>query len=117
MASAINPFDPDQLHIFTLSHPGSCTGMFWRDDPRPDAKQEIDKPSWPRNGAFLKGKIHQIGNMKYLECVEYVQANSKQWEYTPGCWMPFYQGGLLLHEGMLEGIAAPPVCSGSCAIL
>ena len=42
--------------IYRVQHPGTCSGMFWRDDPRPGAASKASsKPDWPRNGALLKG--------------------------------------------------------------
>mmetsp|Transcript_15688 Transcript_15688/g.24363 ORF Transcript_15688/g.24363 Transcript_15688/m.24363 type:complete len:85 (+) Transcript_15688:172-426(+) len=33
------PASDATVQTYTLKHPGSCSGMFWRDDPRPDAKR------------------------------------------------------------------------------
>mmetsp|Transcript_26284 Transcript_26284/g.64892 ORF Transcript_26284/g.64892 Transcript_26284/m.64892 type:complete len:117 (-) Transcript_26284:430-780(-) len=84
--------------IFTLIHPGTCTGMFWRDDPR-GAKHSGTHPPWPRNGAVLKGVQHTVKGTEWLECVEYRQRGSQDWKACTGCWIPFHQGGLLLHAG------------------
>eukprot|EP00293_Proteomonas_sulcata_P020480 CAMPEP_0184296976 /NCGR_PEP_ID=MMETSP1049-20130417/7921_1 /TAXON_ID=77928 /ORGANISM="Proteomonas sulcata, Strain CCMP704" /LENGTH=48 /DNA_ID= /DNA_START= /DNA_END= /DNA_ORIENTATION= len=46
------PASDATVQTYTLKHPGSCSGMFWRDDPRPDAKRVSGgKPDWPKNGA------------------------------------------------------------------
>ena len=37
---------------------GTCTGMFWRDDPRGIEAQQASKPDWPRNGAVLRGQVY-----------------------------------------------------------
>lgn len=91
--------------VYTMKHPGMCTGMFWRDAPAPELKTNESgaKPAWPRNGAQLKGKVHMLkapvqDNVKWLQVTEYCQAGSTKWEKTPNCWMQFEQGGLLLHE-------------------
>jgi len=36
-------------------------------------------------------------NLKWLEVVEFCQAGESSFVATPGCWMQFEQGGLLLH--------------------
>ena len=42
--------------------------MLWRDDPRADAKPFAgDRPSWPKNGAVLKGVVHTLKGRRYLE--------------------------------------------------
>ena len=34
--------------------------MFWRKDPRQGKNSYGDNPEWPRNGAVLKGVIHEF---------------------------------------------------------
>ena len=42
--------------------------MLWRDDPRADAKPFAGgRPSWPKNGAVLKGVVHTLKGRRYLE--------------------------------------------------
>ena len=50
------------LKIFRLQHPGSCTGMYWRADPRISKKTTAGPPDWPRNGALLKGSVHDFSD-------------------------------------------------------
>lgn len=100
-----------ELKVFRMKHPGTCSGMFWRDDPRADTNivQKVmnkvagSKPDWPRNGALLKGRVFEVssrpqGSLKWLEVTEYRQKDSAEWVATPGCFMQFEQGGTLLHE-------------------
>lgn len=61
------------------------------------------RPDWPRNGAILKGVVHDIktpvqGCTKWLEVGEYKQNGGSEFIATPHCWMQFDQGGLLLHK-------------------
>jgi len=95
----------DDLKVFKMKHPGGCSGMFWRSDPRGGAGSSStgSKPDWPRNGALLKGRVLEIpskpeGSLKWLEVTEYVPAGGKNWVKTPGCFMQFDQGGTLLFE-------------------
>lgn len=100
-----------ELKVFRMKHPGTCSGMFWRDDPRADTnivqkvmnKVANSKPDWPRNGALLKGRVFEVasrpqGSLKWLEVTEYRQKDSTEWVPTPGCFMQFDQGGTLLFE-------------------
>lgn len=90
-----------QVATFTLRHPGTCTGMFWRScksrpHSLPPPTADAPTPPWPRNGALLRGIVHTLPeeeehNTKWLEVLEYRQAG-------PGAWMIFDQGGLLLHD-------------------
>ena len=75
--------------------------MFWRDDPRKDVTRvpQVGGNDWPRNGAILNGQVHQLPNMKHLQVDSWKQAKSKEWIINcQGLWMPFEQGGLLLHK-------------------
>ena len=84
---------------FVLKHPGGCTGMFWRGSPVDQARAP-SKPDWPRNGSALRGNIHDLAGVAWLEALSYKQAGASadaDWTPTPGCWMPFQQGGLVLH--------------------
>mmetsp|Transcript_2091 Transcript_2091/g.4893 ORF Transcript_2091/g.4893 Transcript_2091/m.4893 type:complete len:91 (+) Transcript_2091:79-351(+) len=85
---------------YRLQHPGSCTGMFWRADPRPGAEQEQrGNAEWPRNGSILEGIEEQLGGETWLQVTRWKQANKEAWvEDCAGLWMPFHQGGLLLHK-------------------
>mmetsp|Transcript_15688 Transcript_15688/g.24364 ORF Transcript_15688/g.24364 Transcript_15688/m.24364 type:complete len:84 (+) Transcript_15688:336-587(+) len=61
------------------------------------------KPDWPKNGAVLKGVVHQLekpvqGNLQWLEVTEFKQKGDSSFVPAPGCWMQFDQGGKLLHE-------------------
>mmetsp|Transcript_46192 Transcript_46192/g.110116 ORF Transcript_46192/g.110116 Transcript_46192/m.110116 type:complete len:127 (-) Transcript_46192:125-505(-) len=93
---------------FMLRHPGTCSGMFWRDDPRPWAKTPTtymldQRLAWPKNGAVLRGVVHTLEtpvqrNTKWLEVHACQQPGAKSFDTTPWCWMQFDQGGLLLHS-------------------
>ena len=76
--------------------------MFWRRRGPAGAAHRLaatrGKPNWPRNGAVLRGFSHGLGQDSWLEVMEYsAQGPDGPWQETPNCWMPFYQGGLLLH--------------------
>jgi hypothetical protein len=112
------------LPAFRLKHPGTCTGMYWRPHPPGAPEHRIpgsraQRPPWPRNGSILIGEMHQLdrpieGNHLWLEVVAYRPAPSVSdvrraggspraasaeiaFVVTPGCWMPFEQGGPLLY--------------------
>ena len=95
------------LESFTLNHPGSCSGMFWRDAPPNTGLAHSlsgTKPDWPRNGAVLQGHVHKLdapvgGNYRWLE-VTGVKPGGHEAAFaaTPNCWMPFEQNGLVLHR-------------------
>ena len=90
----------EEVKTFTLQHPGSCTGMFWRKDPRPvnDNVAQKGNAEWPKNGAVLQGKVHDVSGVKWLDVSSWKQAKSEHW--IPNCtglWMEFEQGGKVLH--------------------
>ena len=76
--------------------------MFWRGDgdaPQAHRLRSGKQPDWPRNGAILTGFVHGDNPATaWLEVVACQQAGAKEAVPTPGCWMPFDQGGLLLHS-------------------
>ena len=90
-------FPTEELKIFHLmkSAPG-CTGMFWRADPRTGKKGSMD--NWPRDGAQLRGIVHEVNGEKWLECKE-VKQKGGSWS---GCqsdqWMPFRYSQYYLQE-------------------
>ena len=89
------------VETYKLQHPGTCSGMFWRGDPRPNAVKvkQIGNDSWPRNGSLLKGTVHELPDMKWLEVTSWKQVNSDKWiDNCQGIWMQFDQGGLLLFK-------------------
>jgi len=91
-----------KVGTYQMRHPGTCTGMYWRKDPRQGKATFSGPPDWPRNNAQLKGVVHNFkdkpeNSQFWLEVSEYCQAGSTQWEKTPGAWMQFEQGGFLLH--------------------
>jgi hypothetical protein len=89
------------METFLLKHPGSCSGMFWRDDPHPSKKgPKSGGDNWPRNGSLLMGNVHtDLPDMKWLEVDAWKPAGKSQWiTQCQGLWMPFEQGGLLLHK-------------------
>ena len=96
--------DKSLMSIFRMQHPGDCSGMYWRHDPRNNNHSTFaGPPEWPRNGSLLRGIVIEIpsapqGSLKWLQVFEDQQAHSKEWIPTPKCWMQFEQHGLLLHE-------------------
>jgi hypothetical protein len=74
--------------------------MFWREDPRPgtDKKKQQGADDWPRNGSILTGTKHTLDGVEWLEVSQWQQANSSAKVASVGTWMPFQQGGLLLHK-------------------
>eukprot|EP00053_Salpingoeca_punica_P002867 m.39924 g.39924 ORF g.39924 m.39924 type:complete len:97 (+) comp11823_c0_seq1:52-342(+) len=85
---------------FKLQHPGTCTGMFWRTDPRPGQTpvSQLGGADWPRNGSLLHGYVHTLPDMKWLQVTKWRPVGTAVWIVGQGLWMPFEQGGLLLHE-------------------
>ena len=66
--------------------------MYWRKDPRSGGGSFSGPPEWPRNGAELKGVVHEVSAkpedcLQWLEVNEYKQAGSDNWVKTPNCWM------------------------------
>ena len=76
--------------------------MFWRSDSDSGLSHPLSggsKPDWPRNGAVLTGFVHGDNpQTAWLEVISFQQAGSADSVATPGCWMQFDQGGLLLHK-------------------
>ena len=75
--------------------------MYWRNDPTKGGSF-ASPPDWPKNGALLKGKVHEVparpeNSLYWLEVTEYLQAGASSWTKTPQAWMQFEQGGFLLH--------------------
>ena len=95
----------DELRSYKLKANGFCTGMFWRDAPagRTHRLSSGDKPDWPRNGTILRGYVHDVSPNKvedndlWLEVMEMQSPIGGKAIDTPNCWMPFEQGGLILH--------------------
>jgi hypothetical protein len=88
------------LRSFVLRHPGTCTGMFWRPNPDNAKEKQVGGTDWPRNGAVLTGLVHSLkkDNMDWLQVTSWKQSGSEDVVKAEGLWMPFEQGGLLLHE-------------------
>ena len=68
------------------------SGMYWRKDPRSGGGSFSGPPEWPRNGAELKGVVHEVPSKpedcaQWLEVSSYKQAGTDSWVETPGCWM------------------------------
>ena len=66
--------------------------------PRPAGSAD-----WPRNGARLKGKVHEVRGARYLEVFEQIPAGKSEWQPVgEGKWMPFdggaHNGGQWLHD-------------------
>ena len=79
--------------------------MFWRQDPRDATVTQKGGDQWPRNGSVLKGTRHEklANDMDWLEVSEWKQASgapgADQWvKECTGLFMPFEQGGPLLHK-------------------
>lgn len=61
--------------------------MFWRADPR--GKTRAPSDNWPRDGALLKGEVHEVDGEKWLECTGIKQLGA-EWATAPdGAFMPF----------------------------
>ena len=92
------------LRVFRMQHAGTCTGMYWRRNPTKGKSTFGDNPEWPRNGALLKGIVHEFpekpeDSLLWLEVKAYQQEGKQDWVNTPeDCWMQFDQHGPLLHE-------------------
>ena len=97
--------DSGELEDFVIKYEGDCSGLSWRDAPRTTFQHQLkgSKPDWPRNGSILRGAVHTLdtpsqGSLKWLE-VTAIQVDGRgDFKPTPGCWMQFDQGGLLLHS-------------------
>jgi hypothetical protein len=92
------------METFLLRHPGSCSGMFWRGDPTGTIPKSSKLPDWPRNGAKLLGIVRNYDRKyentnKWLEVLAYYPGGKQHEEIKlpPGVFMPFEQGGVLLH--------------------
>ncbi|CAE7459627.1 unnamed protein product [Symbiodinium sp. CCMP2592] len=73
-----------------------CTGMFWRADPRSGQKGTMD--NWPRDGAQLKGVVHEVNGAKWLECKEVKQKGADWTKCSADQWMPFRYSQYYLEE-------------------
>ncbi|OLP77519.1 hypothetical protein AK812_SmicGene42411 [Symbiodinium microadriaticum] len=73
-----------------------CTGMFWRADPRSGQKGTMD--NWPRDGAQLKGVVHEVNGAKWLECKEVKQKGGDWTKCSADQWMPFRYSQYYLEE-------------------
>lgn len=85
---------------YKLQHPGSCTGMFWRKNPvENEAKgDQIGNKDWPKNGAILYGEKLNVKGEDWLKVSKWRQMNSNWINDCNEIWMPFDQGGTLLHS-------------------
>mmetsp|Transcript_13605 Transcript_13605/g.18145 ORF Transcript_13605/g.18145 Transcript_13605/m.18145 type:complete len:132 (+) Transcript_13605:102-497(+) len=98
----INAVD-ERTFKLQVSH-GSCTGVFWRGDPLTGARPTGPVSDWPRNGALLKGQIHEIKGQQWLHVSTMRQARSSSAFKTVGKnrWIPFdggpFNGGKFLHQ-------------------
>jgi len=73
--------------------------MFWRSNPDNADESQSGNSEWPRNGSLLTGAVHERQDMKWLEVSQWKQAGKDEWiSKCTGIWMPFEQGGLLLHS-------------------
>jgi len=76
--------------------------MYWRNHPSKGGSFS-SPPDWPRNGALLRGVIHEFpakpeSSLRWLEVKDYKpSASAAAFIPTPNCWMQFEQHGPLLH--------------------
>ena len=81
-----------------LKNNSGCTGMFYRPDPRQGMPKQAGASNWPRDGALLKGFVHQVNGDSWLECTQ-VKQNHGSWEtVSKGNWMPFSYAQYYLQE-------------------
>lgn len=86
-----------ELQTFALmkNAPG-CTGMFWRANPVNGKKGSND--NWPRDGAQLKGIVHEVKGARWLECKEVKQHGGSWKACQKDQWMPFRYSQYYLQE-------------------
>eukprot|EP00435_Cladocopium_sp_Y103_P061153 s1809_g22.t2 len=86
-----------ELQTFALmkNAPG-CTGMFWRANPVTGKKGSNN--NWPRDGAELKGIVHEVKGAKWLECKEVKQHGGSWKACQKDQWMPFRYSQYYLQE-------------------
>eukprot|EP00048_Salpingoeca_helianthica_P015332 m.226221 g.226221 ORF g.226221 m.226221 type:complete len:93 (+) comp16897_c0_seq1:105-383(+) len=86
---------------YKLQH-SSCTGMFWRHDPRGGENVQRGNDNWPRNGSILTGIPHTLPGTKegpkWLEVVEWQPVGTDKKIAVQGLWMPFEQHGPILYK-------------------
>ena len=61
---------------------GTCTGMFWRDDPRGIEAQQASKPDWPKNGAVLRGQVYLCSSKQRIAFTHYTPISHQHSKYT-----------------------------------
>ena len=68
--------------------------MFWRREPG-NSVGILSDPSWPRDGAILRGKALKMPNGEFwLEASHVQQPHSDEWIAAPkGAYMPFEHQG------------------------
>eukprot|EP00511_Aplanochytrium_stocchinoi_P008253 CAMPEP_0204854178 /NCGR_PEP_ID=MMETSP1347-20130617/14783_1 /ASSEMBLY_ACC=CAM_ASM_000690 /TAXON_ID=215587 /ORGANISM="Aplanochytrium stocchinoi, Strain GSBS06" /LENGTH=114 /DNA_ID=CAMNT_0051999619 /DNA_START=25 /DNA_END=369 /DNA_ORIENTATION=- len=103
----------DGVKTFRLrkKYPSACTGLFWRPDPRPTrplfSNGHFDMENWPRNGALLRGIVHEVNGKKWLKCVEVKQRRLLRrttWDSASGAsWLPFEYGEYYLKSTESSG--------------
>ena len=61
-----------------------CTGLFWREDPRPNTPRLSSGDNWPRDYAKLKGEIIiDPYNEEWLLVSHIMQPNESTWKTAP----------------------------------
>ena len=86
--------------------------MYWRNDPKVGgSKGGMSKPDWPRNGALLKGIVHQLPS-PVENCKEWLEVCSRPPE-TPNTAHPIFSPApplLLIHDNLSKpfGFRAVP---------
>lgn len=84
-----------QEYALKKKRPG-CTGMFYR--PNPLTGQGATDSNWPRDGAKLKGEVHEVEGERWLQVSEVKQHNG-EWSPIKHGWIPFeYNNHYYLEE-------------------
>eukprot|EP01041_Mallomonas_annulata_P007112 gene7112-14462_t len=88
----------EKFVTYRLQHSGTCTGMYWRGDPKTKSGPPSNE-NWPRNGALLTGVLYEINGEKHLKVKEFQQAGTTGFVTVPeGTWMLYEQHGPLLRD-------------------
>ena len=94
--------DKGDVRVFKLAvSSGGCSGVYWRGDPYTGASPP-DNSDWPRNGALLRGILHEVNGKEHLQVSAQVPKGGSAWQpVADGKWMPSNggasNGGQWLH--------------------
>ena len=85
--------DDSIIYVLSKKHDG-CTGMFWRPDPFdsiPSVRLKDNKQDWPRDGAWLKGKVRTLSDgTLWLAATHVKNLFDTDWKNAPeGAYLPF----------------------------